>query len=292
MRAWFKWIARLWQVLRHEAYPNLGTMGWKQLADFTFMRFVMPLGWGAASRYRRLNRLPALAPLAYEGVMLLEPVESNQLTKIRAFLDEKTAHRYSGSPCSVNDWTRVLISRGQQRDILCFSTGDLSCPLAKLARSESFLGLACDFLGLPQDQVVVEAMVDLLLPVKIATGAYDALSFHRDIDAYKFLKIFVYLDDCPKGEGHHEFFSKTHLHFPISLSMARSYSVEEIQSEISSANVVALPGAAGFTFAENTLGFHRATLPSSQARLMATIVYTESRFRHLYPRHFHSCTRS
>lgn len=291
MRARVKWFAHLWQVLRHEAYPNLGSMNWKQLVDFTFMRFFVPLGWGAASRHRRLCRLPALAPLAYEGVMTLEPVESGQLTEIRSFLDEKTAHKDNGRPRCVAEWANVLIERGRQRDILCFSTGALSCPLATLARSESFLRLACDFLDLPPDQVVVEAMVDLLLPVDVVAGAYDALRFHRDIDAYKFLKIFVYLDDCRKGEGHHEFFSKTHLHFPISLSMTRSYAVEEIQSEIPSATVVSLHGAAGFAFAENTLGFHRATLPSSQARLMATIVYTEFRFRHLYPLHFNLCTR-
>ena len=291
MRAWVKWVTHLWQVLRREAYPNLGTMGWKQLADFTFMRFVMPLGWGAASRHRRLSCLPALAPLAYEGVMILEAVESAQLSEIRAFLDEKTAHKHSDRPRCVAEWANLLIARGQQRDMLCFSTGDLSCPLATLARSESFLGIACDFLGLPPDQVVVEAMVDLLLPVNVVNGAYDALRFHRDLDAYKFLKIFVYLDDCPKGEGHHEFLSTTHLHFPISLSMTRSRTVEEIKSEIPSATVVGLHGAAGFAFAENTLGFHRATLPSSQARLMATIVYTESRFRHLYPLHFHPFTR-
>lgn len=289
MRAWVKWVAHLWQVLRYEAYPNLERMGWKQLADFTFMRFVMPLGWGAASRHRRLCRLPALAPLAYEGVMILKPVESGQLSEIRAFLDEKTAHKDSNKPRCVAEWANMLIERGRQREILCFSTGALSCPLATLARSESFLGLACDFLGLPPDQVVVEAMVDLLLPVNVVAGAYDALRFHRDLDAYKFLKIFVYLDDCPKGEGHHEFFSKTHLNFPISLSMTQSCAVEEIRSEIPCATVVGLHGAAGFAFAENTLGFHRATLPSSQARLMATIVYTESRFRHLYPLHFHPC---
>lgn len=112
MRAWVKWVAHLWQVLRHEAYPNLGTMNWKQLADFTFMRFVMPLGWGAASRNRRLSSLPALGPLAFEGVMILEPVESDQLYKIRTFLDEKIANKHSGSTRCVAEWAKVLIARG------------------------------------------------------------------------------------------------------------------------------------------------------------------------------------
>lgn len=223
--------------------------------------------------------------------MILEPIESDHLYEIRAFLDQNIANKQNGSTRCVSDWAKVLVDLGQQRDIICFSSGEPSCPLARLARSESFLGLACDFLGLPPEKVIVEAMVDLLLPVNVVAGAYDALRFHRDIDAYKFLKIFVYLDDCAKGEGHHEFFSKTHLYFPVSLSRAQSYDVKDIQSGIPSATVISLPGTAGFAFAENTLGFHRATLPSSRSRLMATIVYTESRFRHLYPLHFHPNAR-
>jgi hypothetical protein len=287
MDAMVRLFVHLRQVLCYECYPNLPKMNWIKLADFMFMRFVMPLGWGAKSRRRRLSRMQGLIPLADEGVMRLESVGLEKVSEIRDFLNEKISHKYSGRYRSVSELEESLIELGQQREILCFSTGDLSCPLATLARSKSFIGLACDYLGRPSDQIVVEAMVDLLLPVAVEDGAYDALRFHRDIDAYKFLKIFVYLDDCSLGEGHHEYFSRSHLDFPIRLCMTRSYDFDEIQTAMPTAIIVGLHGAAGFAFAENTLGFHRATLPLSRARLMATIIYTESRFQHLYPLHFH-----
>jgi hypothetical protein len=177
---------------------------------------------------------------------------------------------------------------GKQREVLHFSEGNFQCPLADLARSESFMSLACDILGLPPEKIVIEAMVDLLLPVKGEAEVYDALQFHRDLDAYRFIKIFVYLGDCPEGEGHHEYLARTHRFFPARVCALRGYKVDEILTAIPNANLIKLSGTAGFVFAENTLGFHRATLPTTIYRLMATLIYTESRFEHLYPLHFRS----
>lgn len=264
-------------------------MEWKRLVDFAFMRFAMPLGWGAKNRWHRTSRFPWLMPLVQDGLMIFGQVDHVRILAIRKLLDQAIQAKSKGKFCSLDDFAESLIRLGRQREILHFSTGDPHCPLAELARSEQFISLACDFLGLRLEEIVVEAMADLLLPVDRKVDSYDALEFHRDIDAYRFLKIFIYLKDCGEGEGHHEYLSQTHRFFPSRVCALRGYELKEIVAAIPSASLLKLCGKAGFAFAENTLGFHRATIPSKQPRLMATLIYTESRFSHLYPLHFRAC---
>jgi len=248
----------------------------------------MPLGWGARSRWQRTSQLPGLTSLAEDGLMILEQVDPVRISAIRALLDQTISSKTKGKFCSVDAFAEELIRLSKQREILHFSTGDSQCPLAALTRSVPLMELACNFLGLSKEEIVIEAMADLLLPVTSEDGPYDALKFHRDLDAYRFIKIFVYLDDCLIGDGHHEYLAHTHNFFPIRVCALRSYEQEEVLAAIPSASVIAVSGLAGFAFAENTLGFHRATLPTRRHRLMATLIYTESRFQHLYPLHFDS----
>jgi hypothetical protein len=281
-------FAHFWQVLRYECLPNFERLGWKRLADFAFMRLAMPLGWGAKNRWRRTSRFPRLAPLTEDGLLILEQVDRIQLSAIRTLLNQAISSKTKGKFCSVDAFAEDSIRLGRQREILHFSTGDPQCPLAKLARSERFMSVACDFLGLTKEKIVIEAMVDLLLPVRGQDETYDALKFHRDLDAYRFIKIFIYLEDCLKGEGHHEYLSRTHRFFPVRVCAIRGYEPVEILEVIPSSYLIRVSGLAGFAFAENTLGFHRATAPATKPRLMATFIYTESRFRYLYPLHFNS----
>lgn len=248
----------------------------------------MPLGWRARSRWKRTSQLPGLTSLAEDGLMILEQVDPVRISAIRASLNQAISSKTKGKFCSVDAFAEELIRLSKQREILHFSTGDSQCPLAALARSVPLVGLACNFLGLSKEEIVIEAMADLLLPVTSQDEPYDALKFHRDLDAYRFVKIFVYLDDCLIGEGHHEYLARTHRFFPVSICALRIYEPAEIFAAIPRASLIEVSGLAGFAFAENTLGFHRATRPATRPRLMATLIYTESRFRHLYPLHFDS----
>ncbi len=281
-----KILVHFWQVLRYEFFQNFEHMGLKQLADFAFMRFVMPLGWGASDRWQRTSKLPYLEPLTEDGILMLGHLDQTRITAIKTLLDTVVASKKNDKFYSVETFAQELIELGRQREILHFSTGDIHCPLAELARSDSFIELACTFLGLSKEEIVIEAMADLLLPIADRSKTYDALQFHRDLDAYRFLKIFIYLEDCQEGEGHHEYLARSHRNFPIRVCSIRGYETKEILTSIPCAHTVRVTGSAGLTFAENTLGFHRATQPSKRYRLMATLIYTESRFRHLYPCHF------
>ncbi len=246
----------------------------------------MPLGWGASGRWQRTSKQPYLAPLTEDGLLMLGHVDHTRISAIKTLLDTVVASKKSEKFYSVETFAQELIRLGQQREILHFSTGDIHCPLAELARSDPFIELACTFLGLSQEEIVIEAMADLLLPIAGRSETYDALQFHRDLDAYRFLKIFIYLEDCQEGEGHHEYLARSHRNFPIRLFRLRGYETKEILTAIPCAYTIRVTGSAGLTFVENTLGFHRATQPSKRYRLMATLIYTESRFRHLYPSHF------
>lgn len=112
------------------------------------------------------------------------------------------------------------------------------------------------------------------------TFAVDALAedrdrhahlFHRDVDDFKFFKIFFYLTDVSPGEGAHVCVASSHRHPPtIRVSdrwTIRRYSDFEIEREYPASKILELCGPAGMGFAENTLCIHKGRTPTSENRL-------------------------
>lgn len=100
--------------------------------------------------------------------------------------------------------------------------------------------------------------------------------FHRDVDDYKFLKIFFYLTDLEKGDGTHIYVKGTHKpgikEFFIEGLRVKRYTDEQVNKRYPG-KVFEVLGKSGDAFFEDTLGFHKANTPIKNPRLAFEITY-------------------
>ena len=102
--------------------------------------------------------------------------------------------------------------------------------------------------------------------------AKEAQFFHRDIDDYKFVKIFFYLTDVNIQNGPHIFVKGSHkLNKLIQL---RRFKDGEVNDNFDSKNILTLTGSKGSSFIEDTYGIHKGQLPLEGKRLLLQIEYS------------------
>lgn len=96
--------------------------------------------------------------------------------------------------------------------------------------------------------------------------------FHRDVDDWLFIKLFIYITDVDEESGPHVFVQGSHR----SNQMARiaRYTDEEVIQTFGAPNVLKLAAAAGTSFLENTYGMHKGQLPKSRRRLLLQAQYS------------------
>ena len=104
--------------------------------------------------------------------------------------------------------------------------------------------------------------------------AEQAQLFHRDVDDYKFCKLFIYLTDVNKLDGPHVYLESSAN--SNSLTKIRRYSDKEIIEEFGNENVRYFTAGAGSMFLVNTYGFHKGLLPVENDRLLLQIQYSLS----------------
>lgn len=101
--------------------------------------------------------------------------------------------------------------------------------------------------------------------------------FHRDIDDFRFLKFFFYINDVPQGEGAHMLVPGSHTHAPHLRASdrwkTRRYTDEEINDFYGPQNVLEVSGSAGSGFAEDTLCVHKGATPISKPRLLLQVQF-------------------
>lgn len=101
--------------------------------------------------------------------------------------------------------------------------------------------------------------------------------YHRDLDAFQFIKFFIYVSDVNKNDGGHFFVSKSHkphllhsLRERFRISRVSDGQISEWYGEDSE---IEMTGCAGTTIVEDTFGFHKGQSPNTNARLMACLVF-------------------
>lgn len=145
----------------------------------------------------------------------------------------------------------------------------VDCPhLVELANRPELLRIAEGFLGC---QPVISYMAAWWsYPTPLAPQ--QAELFHRDVDDWRFLKLFVYLTDTSADNGAHVYVKRSAPSHQ--LQEIRRFSDDEVADAFGKGAITALPGQAGEGFFENTFGLHRGLPLQSGVRLMFQAVYS------------------
>lgn len=97
--------------------------------------------------------------------------------------------------------------------------------------------------------------------------------FHRDRDAVKFVKLFVYLSDVGENDGAHVFVKGSHRQNDFT-QRRRRYQDEEVLPRLGAGDLRVMTGRFGATFLEDTYGLHKGGVPADHPRLVLQVRYT------------------
>jgi len=100
----------------------------------------------------------------------------------------------------------------------------------------------------------------------------EAELFHRDVDEWQFIKLFIYLSDVDEGSGPHKYVRGTANE--AKLLRIRRYTDEEIAAAFGAERLMTFTGPACTSFLENTFGFHKGELPKTRNRLLFQAQYS------------------
>jgi hypothetical protein len=100
----------------------------------------------------------------------------------------------------------------------------------------------------------------------------EAENFHRDVDDWKFIKLFIYLTDVDIESGPHVYVQKSinsHRHLPI-----KRYNDASIEKYFGPENIKTMVALKGSAFMEDTFGFHKGQLAKNNRRLVLQVQYS------------------
>ena len=206
----------------------------------------------------------ALADLAEHGVAMLSPLLADAAVArmLAYFLDQ---------PVVAPDGGLVPLERlapGAATADYPLRTA-LDCPgMMELLNAPAIMQLCTQFLGCKP--TVSSLGVRWSFPGAGRTARTQ--EFHRDLDDWRFLKLFVYLTDVDHGSGPHTYVRGSHK-TAFSLK-AKAYSRSELDRRFGPDSFLSIVGPRGTTFIADTLGVHRGDAPAARPRLVLQAQYS------------------
>lgn len=237
-----------------------------------FMRLVAPY----SNRTFLKNRIATnkiIDELVRNGFSLIDPFDKNKISCLQDSFIAYCAEQYNETITSLDSLQNFLSKSGIQRTPPMYSQDEDQ--LIDLWNKEEHLVLAENYLGVSREQLHGLASIDCLASVSSEDSNNDlnALTWHRDVDHYRFLKIFYYLTDCGLDGGQHEYVLGSHAQTPNSLAPIRRYSEDELEKSLINYRKMSVSGPAGSGFAEDTFGFHRGTPVKKGIRILMQFQY-------------------
>jgi hypothetical protein len=157
---------------------------------------------------------------------------------------------------------------------LSYKTEDiLSCgPLLRLANAPLILDAVSQVLGARPTIATFQAWWTLGENNAAGSHVHQDDVYHRDVDDWRFIKLFVYLTDTNERSGAHNFVLKSH----SSRHLTRRGAIpdEEVHNTFPAADIVTIISDAGTVFLENTWGIHRPLLATEGRRLIFSVLYS------------------
>jgi hypothetical protein len=141
----------------------------------------------------------------------------------------------------------------------------LRCPhLLSTINHPAVLSIARHYLGCP----ATISSIGIHLTTPVERQPVGVQCFHRDMDEWKFFKLFVYLSDVDEETGPHEF---------VEGSQRTSGSIMAlpcVDEKLEQSHRRKILGPAGTTFIADTWGIHRGNMPISKPRLILQVQYS------------------
>lgn len=205
----------------------------------------------------------ALSELRSDGIALLTPPPKRDVEAMAAYFKAQPVVGPQGTPIALDRLPAGAAAAAYSLDTV------LRCPgLVGLLNAPRFLSLASSYLGCKPTL----SSVGVRWTFPAAQGEARFQGFHRDLDDWRFLKLFVYLTDVDEGCGPHTFVRQSH-RTAFGLT-AGAYDVEGLQARFGRDSIVTVTGAMGTTFIADTIGVHRGGRPTLRPRLMLQVQYS------------------
>ncbi len=139
-----------------------------------------------------------------------------------------------------------------------------------IANNSDILTAAKDFLG----ATPTISNINMWWSLPNHKEAEQAQLFHRDVDDFKFCKLFVYLTDVDMDHGPHVYVEGSSA--SEKLRVIRRYQDEEITTTFGEDSVKYFTAPKGSSFMVDTYGFHKGLLPKNGRRLLLQVQYSLS----------------
>ena len=102
--------------------------------------------------------------------------------------------------------------------------------------------------------------------------AKNSENYHRDVDDFKFIKVFFYLSNVGYDDGPHVYIDGSH-HGTEFLDIRR-FDDQEIENFYSENSIRYITGKAGDGFIESTYGIHKGLVPQKSGRIVLQFEYS------------------
>lgn len=262
------------------------TAGRTMLSDWRWAPFFLQRRFrsaeGRAAGARMMTRLrpppahaanPSIAPLADSligegqaplGKLLTEA----QCDEVRRYL---MAHPVEDTyRPDVPAWLPLEDGRHPQSHVGYHDHGDVvrAPHLLEIANRPEILGIVERYLGCRPTITYMAAWWSYHTGV----AAQQAENFHRDVDDWRFVKLFMYLTDVDQSKGPHVYVRKS-----ANVGKAepiRRLTDEEVRAGHAADDIVQMIGTAGEAFLENTYGIHKGQPVLEGHRLLFQVVYS------------------
>ncbi len=154
------------------------------------------------------------------------------------------------------------VANYRREDLITFK------PVMDIANDPGVLQIVQDFLGAKP----TISNINMWWSFGGRKQAEHAQLFHRDLDDWRFCKLFIYLTDVNENSGPHIYVRNTSQ--SPSFRKIRRYSDEEIEAKFGKENIMKFVDRRGAAFLVDTYGFHKGLLPNTDNRLLLQIQYS------------------
>lgn len=140
--------------------------------------------------------------------------------------------------------------------------------ILNIANNTNILEAVQDFLGAKP----TISNINMWWSIPGKKEAKQAQLFHRDVDDYKFCKLFIYLTDVGMESGPHVYVEGSSS--SEKLRKIRRYQDEEIINAFGEDKIKYFTASKGNAFIVDTYGFHKGLLPKKNIRLLLQVQYS------------------